>query len=70
MNSMDIPCESCGNPLGPEVFLSQHNVCGKCTRKRHFQVVGRWSRGIRISMLTYPIWEADHKQNNNPWYYQ
>lgn len=39
-NLMDTPCEGCGKPLGPEVFLSKWPVCGKCTRKRHKEVTG------------------------------
>ena len=39
-NVMDTKCEECGEPLGPEVFLSKWPVCGKCTRKRHKKVTG------------------------------
>jgi uncharacterized OB-fold protein len=38
-DAMDTLCESCGEVLGPEVFLSNHPVCGKCVRKRHKEVV-------------------------------
>ena len=34
-------CERCGKPLGPEQFLSKWPVCGKCTRDRHAEAVGR-----------------------------
>jgi hypothetical protein len=37
---MDTKCEECGEPLGPEAFLSKWPVCGKCTRKRHKKVTG------------------------------
>ena len=35
---MDTKCEECGEPLGPEAFLSKWPVCGECTRKRHKKV--------------------------------
>jgi hypothetical protein len=38
---METKCEECGEPLGPEVFLSKHPVCGKCTKKRHEKSVGK-----------------------------
>ena len=43
-NVMDTKCEECGEPLGPEAFLSKWPVCGKCTRKRHKQVTNPSSK--------------------------
>lgn len=40
-NVMETKCEECGKELGPEVFLSKHPVCGKCTKKRHEKAVGK-----------------------------
>jgi uncharacterized protein (DUF983 family) len=34
------PCKQCGKSLGFEIFLSIHNVCGKCTRANHRRVAG------------------------------
>lgn len=34
-------CERCGKPLGPERYLSKWPVCGRCTRDRHAEAVGR-----------------------------
>jgi|SRR5579864_940975 len=39
--AMDTKCEECGEPLGPEAFLSKWPVCGKCTKKRHEKAVGK-----------------------------
>lgn len=46
-NVMDTKCEECGEPLGPEAFLSKWPVCGKCTKKRHQKVTGSdFEKGI------------------------